>query len=71
VKAGVAFTVAQKGLDDTKGLMEVYESMTDTGRPFVAHAVGAVASTEDPGAATLLVEDEWVRWAFELGQRGA
>lgn len=71
VKAGVAFTVAQKGLEDAKGLMEVYESMTDTGRPFVARAVGAVASAEDTGAATLLVEDEWVKWAYELGQSDA
>ena len=71
VKAGMAFTMAQKGLVDTKGLMEVYESMTDTGRPFVARAVGAVASADDTGAATLLVEDQWVKWAFELGQSDA
>jgi RNA-directed DNA polymerase len=71
VKAGIAFTVAQKGLADTRSLMEVYESMTDTGRPFVARAVGAVASAADTGAATLLVEDEWVKWAFELGQSDA
>ena len=71
VKAGIAFTVAHKGLADAKILMEVYESMTDTGRPFVARAVGAVAFAADPGAATLLVEDEWVAWAFELGQSDA
>jgi RNA-directed DNA polymerase len=71
VKAGVAFTVAQKGLADAKALMEVFESMTDTGRPFVARAVGAVAAADDVGAATLLAEDEWVKWAFELGQSNA
>lgn len=51
--------------------MEVFESMTDTGRPFVARAVGAVAATDDVGAATLLAEDEWVKWAFELGRSHA
>lgn len=71
VKAGVAFTVAQKGLADAKGLMKVFESMTDTGRPFVARAVGAVASADDVGASTLLAEDEWIKWAFELGQSDA
>lgn len=71
VKAGIAFTVAQKGLVDAKGLMAVYESMTDTGRPFIARAVGAVALAEDAGAATLVEEDEWVKWAFELGKSDA
>ena len=71
VKAGIAFTVAQKGVADSKGLIEVFESMTDIGRPFVARAVGAVAATDDVGAGTLLVEDEWVKWAFELGRRNA
>ena len=49
VKAGVAFTVAQKGLADAKALMQVFDSMTDTGRPFVARAVGAVAAADDWG----------------------
>lgn len=71
VKAGVAFTVAQKGLADSKGLMAVYESMTDTGRPFLARAVGAVAPADDSGAATLLEEDDWVKWAFQLGKGDA
>lgn len=71
VRAGVAFTVAQKGVADATGLLEVYESMTDTGRPFVARAVGAVAPAEDAGAATLLMEDDWITWAYELGQSNA
>lgn len=70
VRAGIAFTVAQKGLEDAKGLMGLYESMTETGRPFVAHAVGAIASPSDSGATTLLDEDTWVKWAFESGQSG-
>lgn len=68
VRAGIAFTVAHKGIAEVKELMEVYESMTDTGRPFLARAIGAVASPSDKGAATLLVEDEWIKWAFESGR---
>jgi hypothetical protein len=45
--------------------------MTDTGRPFIARAVGAIATTTDAGAATLLDEDEWVKWAFQAGQADA
>lgn len=71
VIAGIAFTVAQKAVSDVKGLMEVYESMTDTGRPFVARAIGAVAPPDDTAAATLLVEDQLIRWAFELGRENA
>ena len=71
VIAGIAFTVAQKGLADVKGLMQVYESMTDTGRPFVARAIGAIAPADDTAAATLLVEDDWIKWAFELGRTDA
>lgn len=71
VKAGIAFTVAQKGLSDVHDLMKVYEGMTDTGRPFIARAVGAIASATDAGAATLLGEDDWVKWAFQAGQADA
>ncbi len=68
VKAGIAFTVAQKGLSDVSDLLKVYEAMTDTGRPFIARAVGATATTTDAGAATLQDEDEWVKWAYQAGR---
>ncbi len=71
VKAGIAFTVAQKGMSHVSDLLKVYEAMTDTGRPFIARAVGAIATTTDAGAATLLDEDEWVKWAFQAGQADA
>lgn len=71
VKAGIALTVAQNGLSDVSNLLEVYEGMTETGRPFLARAIGAIATATDAGAATLLDEDEWVKWAFQVGQDGA
>lgn len=71
VIAGIAYTVAQKALVDVKSLLEVFESMTETGRPFVARAIGAVALATDTAAATLLDEDELIKWAFELGQNNA
>lgn len=71
VRAGIALTVAQKNLSDLDSLLKVYEAMTDTGRPFIARAIGSIATPADTGAATLLDEDEWVKWAFQAGQTGA
>lgn len=71
VKAGLAFTVAQKDMSDISELLNVYEGMTETGRPFIARAVGAVAMATDAAAATLLDEDEWVKWAFQAGRADA
>lgn len=71
VRAGISLTVARKTLSDLDGLLKVYEAMTDTGRPFIARAIGAIATSADAGAATLLDEDELVKWAFQAGQAGA
>ena len=71
VIAGLAFTMADKGLVTADELVAMFDGMTETGRPFVARALGAIAPTGHAGAATLVAEDEWVRWAFELGQSNA
>jgi RNA-directed DNA polymerase len=68
VRAGLALSVAEKGLVSADDLVRVYDSMTETGRPYIARALGAIAPAGHPGAATLLVEDDWVKWAFETGQ---
>lgn len=67
VRAGLALTMSQKGLLDADGLVKHYDAMTETGRPYLARALGAIAPTSHTGALTLRLEDDWVKWAFDYG----
>lgn len=68
VIAGLALTMAEKRLVPVDDLVRIFDGMTEIGRPSLARAIGSIAPTNHAGAATLSKEDEWVRWAFEVGQ---
>ncbi len=68
VIAGLALTMAEKGLVTADGLVGMFDGMTEIGRPSVARALGSIAPSGHAGAQTLIAEDEWVRWAFEVGR---
>jgi hypothetical protein len=63
--------MSDRGLVTADDLVGTCDGMTETGRPFVVRALGALAPANHAGAQTLMAEDEWVRWAFELGQPDA
>lgn len=68
VKGGLAFTLATRNLVDADELVAIYDGMTETGRPFLARALGAIAPKGHLGAGTLVAEDEWIQWAYEAGK---
>ncbi len=68
VIAGLALTMAEKGLASADDLVRMFDGMTEIGRPYVARALGSVAAPGHAGAQTLIAEDEWVQWAFEVGR---
>lgn len=68
VRAGLALCAAQTGIAEASELLQVYESMTDIGRPLLAFAIGAISPASDPGPATLLEEDQLISLSFERGR---
>lgn len=67
VRAGLALTMSQRGLLDAERLVQQFDAMTETGRPYIARALGAIAPINHAGAMTLRLEDDWVKWAFDYG----
>jgi RNA-directed DNA polymerase len=67
VRAGLALTMSQRKLIDADGLVKQFDAMTETGRPYIARALGGIAPTRHTGALTLRLEDDWIKWAFDYG----
>lgn len=67
VRAGLALTMAEKKLIDADTLIKQFDAMTETGRPYIARALGTIAPKAHAGALTLRFEDDWVKWAYDHG----
>jgi hypothetical protein len=59
--------MSQRKLIDADGLVKQFDAMTETGRPYIARALGGIAPTRHTGALTLRLEDDWIKWAFDYG----
>lgn len=70
VVAGLAYTMAVRGLLTEADLLGAFDFMSDIGRPLIARALGALVPATKPGAAAVIAEDELSRWSFELGAQG-